>query len=98
MPVLGDNKVIREYRIWIYQNMIFLAFASVEFEQYLLSRPVLAAKKASASGDILLAQLRCRRNHSGRIELQLYCQSSYLHLTYPDILQCTKIIACKRPA
>ena len=90
--------MVREYRIRIDQYIVFLTLAALEFQLDLLRRAILTAKETFASGNILLCQFRCRRNHSGRIELNLHRQSSHLKVLHPHILQCTEIITRQRPA
>ena len=97
MSGLGNHQMIRKYRIWIYKNIIFLAFAAFESEHYLLRRTILPAKETSALRKIFLAELGCGRNHSGRIELKLDCKATYFHFPDLHVFKGTEITAGKRP-
>ena len=58
VPVHGNDKMVREYGIWVDKNMILLSLAPVELHQYLFGRTVLAAEEAFPPGYILLVQFR----------------------------------------
>ena len=98
MLVHGDDQMVRKYRIWIHEDMIFLSLASLELHEGLYIGTVLAAKKTLPLGNFLFSQFCSRRNHSGRIELKLHGQSSDLDFPYTDILQSPEVITRKRPA
>ena len=59
MPVRRNHKMVRENRIWIDKDMVFLSLTALELHHDLLRRPVLAAKEAPSLGYIGLVQLRC---------------------------------------
>ena len=92
------DKMVREYRIRIDEDMIFLPLASLESKHYLLRGTVFPAQKASSFCDVFLVQLCCRRYHTGGIELKLYRQTSRIQLTYTYILQSPEVIARQLPS
>ena len=72
MSALCNHKMVWKYRIWIYQNMVFLTLSTLELHHYLFCRAVFTTKKTTTSGYIFLAELCSGRHHSSRIELQLH--------------------------
>ena len=52
--VLCDYKMVREYRVRVYKDMIFLALASLKLHHYLLCRPVLTTEEAPSFSNVLL--------------------------------------------
>ena len=55
----GYDQMVRENRIWINKDMIFLAFAALEFHECLDIRTVLATQETFPVGNFLFCQLRC---------------------------------------
>ena len=91
------DKMIGKNRIWIDQNIIFLALAALELEHYLLGRTILSAQEAPALCYFLLAELSGGRDHSCRIELQLDSQTADLNLSHTHVLERTEVPARQRP-
>ena len=94
----GYDQMVRENRIWINKDMILLTLASLELNECLDIRTVLATQETFSVGNFLFCQFRRRRNHPGRVELELYGKTSDLNLSYTDILQSPEVITRKRPA
>ena len=59
MLCLSYHQMLRENRVWIDQNMIFLILTSFEFQHYLLRRTIVPAEETFSIGNILLVKLRC---------------------------------------
>ena len=98
MTVHRYDQMVREYRIWIYQDMIFLALAAFELHHYLFGRTVFTTEETSSLCYVLLVELRCRRHHPCRIELKLDLQAADLDFSYLHILERSEVVACQRPA
>ena len=98
MLVDCDHKMVRENRIRIDEDVIFLALASLETHHHLFRRTVLTTEKAFARSDVRLAELCSGGNHPGRIELELHLKASDIHCPDFHVLESPEIAACKRPA
>ncbi len=57
MPVHGYDKMVRENRVRIDENVIFLPFPAFKLHHYLLIGAVLTAKEAFSGPDVSLVQL-----------------------------------------
>ena len=98
MPVHGYDKMSIEYRIWIDKDIVFLAFAAVKFQAYLVFRPVFPAKEALPDADGGRIHFGGSRDYPCRIVLQFHIQSSRPDCPYLRILQCPVIVSGQRPA
>ena len=98
MPVHSYDQMIRENRVWINEDMVFLSLAAFELHHYLLLRPVLPTQETAAGGDILLGKFGSRRHHAGGVELQLDLKPSDLQLAYTYILEGPEVVASQWPA
>ena len=97
MFISGDYKVLRENRIWIYEDIVFAVFASLEFQLHLFGRTVICTKETFPRFQGCRIHFSCRRFYPSRVVLEFYIQAIYLKITDFDVFQRTEVRRCKRP-
>ena len=92
------HQMIRENRVWIDQNVIFLSLSAFKTDMVLLGRPVVPAQETFSCLQRRFVGLRRGRDDTRRIVLDFNIESTYRQSLDLHSFKRTEITARKRPA